>query len=151
MFISVVTGKGQACRGGEHVTVTSQHGYLAKVITVKTQHGSADCPWKLRASPGQTLNITLWDFAVTPSYSLSPSSYNDGSPIGVCHVTAVIRERPLARGHTVCGGEQRIKHVFTSQTNEVDIRILGGNSNAENNAQYFLLEFQGEFFLTILD
>ncbi len=80
---------------------------------------------------------------MTPSYDTG-GGFNDVTGIGVCHVTAVIRERSQSRGYTVCAGEQRIKHVFNSQTNEVDVRILGGQSS-EAEAQYFLLEFQGKW------
>jgi len=38
-------------------------GYLASAITDRTGAGSASCPWLLRASPWQRINVTLIDFS----------------------------------------------------------------------------------------
>jgi len=38
-------------------------GYLASAITDRTGAGSAGCPWLLRASPWQRINVTLIDFS----------------------------------------------------------------------------------------
>jgi len=38
-------------------------GYLASAITDRTGAGSARCPWLLRASPWQRINVTLIDFS----------------------------------------------------------------------------------------
>jgi len=38
-------------------------GYLASAMTDRTGAGSAGCPWLLRASPWQRINVTLIDFS----------------------------------------------------------------------------------------
>jgi len=38
-------------------------GYLSSTITDRTGAGSAGCPWLLRASPWQRINVTLIDFS----------------------------------------------------------------------------------------
>ncbi len=61
---------------------------------------------------------------------------------GVCRVTAIIREKGDTSGVTVCGGEAREKHVYTSLSNALEIRILGVS---DINKGYFLLRFDGEY------
>lgn len=62
----------------------------------------------------------------------------------VCQVTAVLREGRQSQGHTICAGIQRIKHVYTSKKNEVEVRILGGQATSAADGKYFLLEYQGK-------
>ncbi len=51
------------------VRVNAGHGYIASVITEETGVGSADCPWQIRAKPGQKINVTLYDFGRTHKHS----------------------------------------------------------------------------------
>jgi len=52
--------------GAAHVTRPA--GYIASVITAETQSssscGSSKCPWKIEVESGQTINVTLLDFAL---------------------------------------------------------------------------------------
>ena len=45
------------------------------------------------------------------------------------------------RSVTVCGGESRIKHIYTSDTNTVEIRVLTGKSSRAKRS--FLLQYEG--------
>ena len=46
---------------------------------------------------------------------------------------------------TVCSGETRYKHLYTSISNSVEIQIvnIGGN---EDGSKYFAIAFQGMLF-----
>jgi len=46
-------------------TVTSSGGYIASVVTSDTPYCEGTThPWVIHAAPGQTINLTLYDFAV---------------------------------------------------------------------------------------
>jgi len=37
-------------------------GFLSSVVSAETGVGSPDCPWMVRARPGQRINVTLLNF-----------------------------------------------------------------------------------------
>ena len=113
------------------------------------------CVLSTQVPSGQSINISLWDFGLKAARNrtltggalngllgneanMAPGSKNNK----ICRVYATIKEKSLGRSVTVCGGRARHKHVYTSDTNEVEIRILSGQS-PPNQAVYFLLEYQG--------
>jgi len=59
---TVYEGGGQQCVD-RPVVVRSLDAYLASVVTAETRRGSRTCPWLVRVSRGQTINVTLLDFA----------------------------------------------------------------------------------------
>ena len=121
-----------------------KEGYIASIVTRETGLGSTDCPWIIHVPLGQRINVTLHDFAVPTSY---------GRPSDVCSVYATIREE--VRGSklemNVCGGERRMKGVYLSETNRLEIVItsLVIGKDQENTLPYFLLHYKG--WLLIID
>ena len=111
-------------------------GYLSKALEVEQGYGSADCPWLVEAKPGQHINITLYDFGHG-----GWKHTNMVSDTGVCHVTAIIREKGNGddRGATVCGGVGRRRHVYTSSSHAVEVRVMGSAQG------FFLLGYQGVY------
>jgi len=55
-----------------------------------------------------------------------------------CLVFAIIKETTLGRSATVCGGELREKHAYTSEGNSVEIRFMTGGK-----AGQYLLKYEG--------
>lgn len=113
-------------------------GYIASVVTRETGSGSIKCPWIVRVAPGQRVNVTLFDFDVTPTAVRGDT----------CHVYAIIRDVPSAAAVsevTVCGGgDRRVKSVFLSETNSVEIEIVArGADTAHDSMPYFLLHYTG--------
>ncbi len=106
---------------------------------------------------GQSINISLWDFGlkVARNRTLASSAPNgiatkdiNMAAIGnsqhkICRVYATIKEKSLGRSITVCGGRSRHQHVYTSDTNEVEIRILSGQAAPPSQTVYFILQYQG--------
>jgi len=45
--------------------VGGQTGLLASVVTEESRTGSAQCPWLIRVSPGQTIALSLIDFGLS--------------------------------------------------------------------------------------
>lgn len=101
---------------------------LANAVTMETGVGSADCPWIIQVQPGQTINVTLHDFERGPQNS------------DICYVYATLKEAGrMSRSVTVCGGEERTRHVYTTTSNTLEIRMLGSNQR-----RHFLLEYSSK-------
>ena len=56
-------------------------GYLSNYVTELTGCGNIDSPWRVRALPGQRINLTLLDFGVG-SLSVASSSSAVAAPSG---------------------------------------------------------------------
>ena len=50
------------CRRGEMYKARLPGGYLAKSVAMERGYGTEDCPWLIQGQPGQTINVTLYDF-----------------------------------------------------------------------------------------
>ena len=136
-----MTVKPDECRSASFVEVTAAHGYISSMITETTGCGSIDTPWLLRARPGQRLNVTLWDFDSVHRKDSGPSAGHPGLP-PPCHVYAIIKERRVTSSKTVCPDSSRTSHVFTSQGNTVEIRIVTKRQENDDHG-YFMLQFEG--------
>ena len=76
-IIAVATGDRKNCLGGPTahlVSAITGTGYLSSLVTSHTGVGAADCPWLLRAGPGQRISLSLLDFTVTRTIATPPTS-----------------------------------------------------------------------------
>ncbi len=53
----------------KEIEISTSEGYLANIVTEKKQFGSEKCPWVIQVQPGQTINLTLYDFMVANRYT----------------------------------------------------------------------------------
>lgn len=97
----------------ESVKVTSSHGYLVNTRPPPLDDpaspggrqvprcGSASCPWRLHAEPGQRINLTVVHFAVgAATHDMGPAAAD--APV-VCHRVAAVREAgAVYRDLTAC-------------------------------------------------
>ena len=61
---AVVAVDGGSCRRRcDFARAPASAGLLASVVTMETGCGGPDCPWLVRVDAGQTVNITLINFA----------------------------------------------------------------------------------------
>ena len=95
----------------------------------------------LQVPEGQRINLTLLDFGLRPR-NHTATAMGQGSQHNLCRVYATLRERSPGRSVTVCGGRQRERHVYTSDTNVVELRIL--HNQAANEPVYFLFRYRGK-------
>lgn len=118
---------------------------IANIVTQETGCGSPDCPWIIEVPSGQHINITLTDFALE-----NPRQPGDGFPADTnCRVYATIQEVGVSsRSMTICGGDTRVKHVYTSSTNVVKIRVVGQEVPATR--PYFILSYKGDLLFPLL-
>ena len=134
----------RACTNGTIIPAQEPGGYLASITVEEENHcGSSSCPWVLQARIGQQLNITLIDFA---SAHREPSSANShfGST-EICYKYATIKEKVKNKEKDIekplCGGLERERHVYLSETNSVKIEVAGGRRGG--NFGYFMLQYEG--------
>ena len=55
----------EMCQTCDYVRLTRPHGVLSSLVTERGRCGSSDCPWDIEVSPGQNINISLTDFALS--------------------------------------------------------------------------------------
>ena len=92
------------------------------------------------------------DFLCTNMFYFSHSGPDTSNYLhddtGICHVTAILREKGESSDvTTVCSGGVRQKQVYTSLTDALEVRILGSKSSREPT--YFLLKYEGTLTLNI--
>ena len=136
-------------------------GFLSSLVTELTGCGSVLTPWSVVVRPGQTVRLTLYDFAVarqrraadvgssSSSSAAAAAATGDGAgSTRTCPAYAVLREpgstgrSPRAgRNVTVCGGVARRSVVYVSVGNKVDV----GLERADHvvYGAHYLIEYQG--------
>lgn len=117
--------------------MTVPHGYLASLVTKETTCGSDTSPWVIQGQPGQRINLTLFDY--TPRLDS-----NKGMEAVTCLKYATVRDGPSRRQVDICGGIPRDGAVFTSLSNNIEVRV-----NSPGN-YFFILKFEGELFDLLL-
>lgn len=120
----------EMCIPSEKYVLTENSGYLASSTTAENKIGSSDCPWKIVAKPGQSINLTVYNFATAPISSSDPR---------ICYQLAdIIDGKSKPRTHTECEEGHRISKMYVSKTNEVEIS-LHSHKNVE---VHFLIGYQ---------
>jgi len=173
MYDAVETVTAEYCKANDQLNVTSlKSGYIASVMTSDTPHcdGSSH-PWLVSGQPGQTINLTLYDFAidaplrtaqrhpaVTPATvdqpdatAPTPASAND-----VCVQYGLVEDNGLStvdngavKPIAICSdGRRRIQHVYQSVGNVVKIWITAGV--APTDLKRFVIHYQGIHILIML-
>ena len=77
------------------------------------------------------------------------SEMNIDNQANRCIIYAIIEEESAGTTQTICGGYSRIKHVYTSTSNSLEIRIVDLNQDDENTRN-FVIEYEGMLNLNIL-
>ena len=62
----------------------------------------------------------------------------------VCFVYAIIKEEAIGSTMTLCAGDVRRKHVYTTSTNSVEIRIVTKKREGEEPS-YFMIDYEGTY------
>ena len=159
------------------VRMTSHTGskHVASVMTSDVPT-CARSPWSVEASPGQHINITLWDFTTVDDQRLSASSSLSGIAIARPPPSTVNRPRKVKPGAsvsdsaalfvetgvtcrkyavvqdgtrqlTLCGGSRRLAGSYVSRESGVKVWIIAGV--APTDRQRFLLQFTGLFNIVL--
>src|SRR6218665_465836 len=120
-FISVESSGCRECgrSSQEFARTTQPSAFLGSIVSAESRvHcGSSKCPWNIEVPSGQTINITLLDFAMEQRNGEPPSPDK-------CYRYAVIKERQYTRDTPVCGGQGRQQLIYTSVSNSVEVHIV---------------------------
>ena len=111
VYVPVARCQSDLCEAGDFLKVTSHYGYLASIVTSETRCGSPTCPWVLEPQPGQSLNLTFYNFVGQFQANL-------------CMVLATVVEKStnLNRDINFCG-DASIINMVTSISSAVEIRM----------------------------
>lgn len=130
IFTAVAQTRESTCTKCSYIKPLEPSGFISSYHTQKSGCGSPDCPWRLEARPGQRINISLVNFAWTLPEKTKPSAHPP------CKVYATIKEVSGSRGETICGENIRERHVYTSLTSAVELRIVGKSGGEQHLFQY---------------
>ena len=104
LFLSALVEGGykEPCYSSGPVHLHHPHGYISSMLTEETGLGVSECPWMIKAHPGQRINITLLDFDVKGEGGKKLSGGNEvivdrARHKTFCHKYATIRERQAPR------------------------------------------------------
>jgi len=137
------------CSKVGNAKLTMQSAYIGSVVTAESQTaascGSSRCPWVIEVQSGQTINITLYDFAMEQRGAAPGTSVGASEPFvspDPCFRYAVIKEAPNPKVVPVCGGHGRTQLVYTSVTNSVEIHIV--SPEVFSRKGQFVLYYEGK-------
>lgn len=126
------------CKNFTEVVASASQGYLASVVSEESDCGTANCPYSLSARPGQRFNFTLIDFALSPKRR---STAQTSGMEDFCYRYATMREQGKDQEIFVCGGTERVRHIYTSETHSIRIKLEGGRHGGAFG--HFLIKYQG--------
>ena len=135
-IFSVVTPRESQCRYDNHYPLPPPSGYISSEALPSATGTHVPCSWRLSASPGQQINLTLYDFSVW-QYGQGTGSSRGRT---VCRRYAIISEGDGIRESPICGGTTRVKNIFISEGNMVDIRLM--NTDDPEERAYFLIKYE---------
>lgn len=139
-FVVINTIGGQ-CEGQRRVIVTQPSGYLASVVSQDQGVGTGDCPWVIRASPGQTVTLHLRYFGQENRSPEGPVD-SDSQP-EACYDLLTFRE-PGSEYYTVSTCDALPKgerEVYRSGSHEVQVQLVGRMQL--RTLGRFMIRFQG--------
>lgn len=132
----VLTVMSPECNVHKFLTIRNRFGLLSNLVAEERGQGSLACPWRIELPRGERINLTLVDFS-TPNADVSTDSQ-------ICHQYALVTEKlSTTENGRVCGGDRREKHVYTSRTNTIEIRIITKKNVETDRNFYFLLRYEG--------
>jgi len=144
----VVTDACYSCPISQQARVTQSWGYIASTTTVAAALtssqpcGSARCPWRIEVESGQTIVLTLYDFAMEDRNALYTTGLAGGGEYsGSCYRYAIIKEETSPRDTPICGGRGRVKVVYTSVTSIIEIHVV--SPEAFSKLGHFVIHYQG--------
>ena len=139
--IVVAIGTPEACREYGHVTLKSHTGYLSTLMTEETGYGMDGCPWRIKAHPGQNVELSVMDFNLLAHFQTEDDPYRE-EYLGWCPVSIVIEENGVTRDITLCNEGQRHKHLYSSASNQVFVHFALHQQQKPH--YYYLIKFKGK-------
>lgn len=160
LLFTVQTLTSDTCRVSAEFPVEGQSGYIASIVTSDTPScdGSRQ-PWSIRAAIGQRIDLTLYDFALerdaAPFASTSATAVRTSSRDSVglprgepgtetgrrCRQYGLLEDSRPRKTFVICGGQTRIRQLYTSEGEIVKIWITAGIG--PKDLQRFVIQYSG--------
>lgn len=137
---TVAMGTPDDCREHNQVTLKSQSGYLSSLMTEETGYGLAGCPWRIKARPGQNLEVSVLDFNLLAHFESGNDPYSDEFS-GWCPVSLVIEDQDNMKDVILCNGGQRQRHLYSSTSNQLLLHFVLHQVHEPH--YYYLVQFKG--------
>src|SRR6218665_158910 len=145
-------GSTQQCLEERYAQVTDLLGYLTTYSTFATEMGSDSCPWRIRASPGQRINLTLFNLNTVGFGNASAARVDLSTRTGSrqhCAEDAIATVREtLEDGATIekmiCHTVNRVASIYTSQGDRLTISLSSAFRRDVNGSAKYILKYEGK-------
>ncbi len=148
---SVVRISSSQCESHPQVNLTSEHGFLSS--TAMTESESCDGsshPWVIIAQPGQTINLTLYDFSLRVAYQAGIEPDQETSnQVDICLDYGLVEDEIEGFTQNICGGQRRVSHIYRSHGHVLKVWIT--NPKGADGTRHFLVEYNGILYMFILE
>ena len=122
------------CDMESQVNLTAVEGYISSMVRWPTDCQRTTTVWSIQASPGQTINITLYDFNISSRQTGYTGKYR------VCTEYGQLYDDASQHTLTICGSEQRQSHVYRSTGSVVTVQVLAEMTSPPP----FFIHYEGE-------
>ena len=133
-LVSVASVEQSLCTSTGPYPVPFPEGYIASSIAREKRCGSMRVPWRIEATPGQSINISLINY--TPTERVTG---------GHCDALGYVYDVTQKNNVTICNTASTYSHVYVSISHIVEVQIVLG---MEDNR--FLLEYDGKCRIMII-
>lgn len=161
------------CQSSSTASSNVTVGYILGPPPPSSSTGVLGCPWRVTASEGQRINLTLYDFGearlpVAPSEASSSGDVEpewdaldaaaaaarktaSASSAAVCRRYAVVADVMARTDIDICSSSVRFSHAYTSIGNSLEIRLLRKQASPQQQQQQvtvgggtFILRYEGK-------
>lgn len=145
-------GSSQQCLEDRYAQVTNLFGYLTSYFTFATEMGSESCPWRIVASPGQRINLTLINLNTVGVGNASVTSLDLSTRTGsrqhcAADAIATVRET-LEDGATIekmiCHTVSRVASIYASQRDKLTVALSSAFRRDVNGSAKYILKYEGK-------
>ena len=128
VFASVIRpADSTQCVTDKRHEVSTSEGYISTTVA-DNGWGTMNCPWKIIAQPGQTINITAIDFHPLTSQQN-------------CQRLGLVKDTQSKKKKEICKNSQREQHVYMSSGHDIEITM--DNDRTQLTPEAFLIHYKG--------
>ena len=114
--LAVITQKdSMECIDTIPIEISTSEGYISSAVA-DNGWGTVNCPWKIIAQPGQTINITAIDFHPLTSQQN-------------CQRLGLVKDTQSKKEKQICRNSHREQHVYLSSGHQLEIQIENTDVN----------------------